>query len=255
MRILGILSLCALGLTATAVAARLIWLWRRTRQVPELLMGLGLLSMGALGLPISAVGRLPGMVRTELGDGLFALGIAVVSVGGVLIFAFTRQVFHPAARWARMAVTHAVLVHAVVAVGLIRASSRGTTLPEILTHTRPWACALVGVLSLAFAWAAVAAFRYFAMQRRKLALGLADPVVTNRFLLWGLANGAISLLCATLILCLMAKMVILRDPLPLTIIGAVGVPASAAWYLTFFPPARYVESIRRRAAAASAATR
>ena len=73
MRILGILSFCALGFTATAVAARMIWLWRRTRQLPELLFGAGLLSMGALGLPISAAGRMPGMVRTELGDHLAGL--------------------------------------------------------------------------------------------------------------------------------------------------------------------------------------
>ena len=39
-------------------------------------------------------------------------------------------------------------------------------------------------------WGAVESLRYYALMRRRLRLGLADPLVTNRFLLWGLGIGA-----------------------------------------------------------------
>ena len=41
---------------------------------------------------------------------------------------------------------------------------------------------------LAFAWGGFEALRYFFLLRRRQALGLADPVVTNRFLLWAIAD-------------------------------------------------------------------
>ena len=39
-------------------------------------------------------------------------------------------------------------------------------------------------------WGAAESLRYFSMMRRRAKLGLADPLVTNRFLLWGLGIGA-----------------------------------------------------------------
>jgi hypothetical protein len=48
----------------------------------------------------------------------------------------------------------------------------------------------LGVLArgLAFLWAAIESFRYFGLLRRRLRVGLADPVLVNRFLLWGIAT-------------------------------------------------------------------
>ena len=37
-------------------------------------------------------------------------------------------------------------------------------------------------------WTMVESYRYYALMRRRQAIGLADPMVTNRFLLWGSAS-------------------------------------------------------------------
>jgi hypothetical protein len=43
---------------------------------------------------------------------------------------------------------------------------------------------VVALRELVFVWMAVESFRYWTLLRRRLRLGLADPLVTNRFLLW-----------------------------------------------------------------------
>jgi hypothetical protein len=42
-------------------------------------------------------------------------------------------------------------------------------------------------------WVSVESFRYYAMLRRRLRLGLTDPVLTNRFLLWAIWAAAVFL--------------------------------------------------------------
>ena len=51
---------------------------------------------------------------------------------------------------------------------------------------------MVAVLGLYYVWTAFEGFRYYGMMKKRMALGLADAVVTNRFLLWALC-GLVSL--------------------------------------------------------------
>jgi hypothetical protein len=86
------------------------------------------------------------------------------------------------------------------------------------------------------------------MARRRLALGLSDPVMVNRFILWGISSVAAALLCGGLILCALANWVIVRDPVPLTILAATGSITCLTGSLTFFPPRVYQEYLRSRTA-------
>ena len=54
------------------------------------------------------------------------------------------------------------------------------------------AVGLNALAMVALAWAFVECARYQAVMRRRLAMGLADPVVANRFLLWALWTGALA---------------------------------------------------------------
>jgi hypothetical protein len=86
------------------------------------------------------------------------------------------------------------------------------------------------------------------MALRRMALGLADPVVTNRFLLWGLFG-----LMATGINVASAAGVVLgadptHSPLVLVPMGLLGAGAALAKYLAFFPPAWYLGRLRTPAA-------
>jgi hypothetical protein len=246
LRAVGILALALLALVGTSVGARLVAVARRTRGLPELAMGAGLLAIAALGLPAVAVARLPGLVATPAGDALFGAGLAL-SLGGIgHVHAFTFLVFRREETWAQALLVAVGLALAVEWMGLMEASGAGATLAEILPHTRPWAIAVVATVAVGFAWTAAESLHYHALLRRRMALGLADPVVVNRFLLWGVGGFATALLCVALVACLRAGLAPLAHPLPLALIATAGVVTSAAWSLAFLPPAAYLRWLRER---------
>jgi hypothetical protein len=248
MRWLGILSLACMALSGGVVGLRLLGLGRRTRQQPELLMGLGLLAVAVLGGPLAAVGRLPGLLGTALGDGVFALGLAATQLGIALFCAFTWRVFRSDALWATLLLLVFAAALGAEWLGLLLASARGATMEEILPHTRPWAIAIVTTLALAFAWTGAESFAHYRRLLRQRALGLGDPVVANRLLLWAISGFATVALCAVIAACMLGGLAPLRHALPLTAIGTAALCASTCWTLAFLPPAGYTEAIRRRAA-------
>jgi hypothetical protein len=249
MRAFGIVSLAAMALAGVVVGCRLLALGRRTRQQPELLIGLGLVGVTALGTPLSFAGRLPVVVATPFGDGLFAAGLAATQAGIACFCVFTWLVFRRDALWATLLLV--LLVGALGAewLGLLHASARGATMEEILPHTRPWGVAIVSTLGLAFAWTGAEAFVVHRRLRRQLAFGLGDPVVANRMLLWAAAGFATVLLCGAIAACMLAGLAPLRHALPLGAIALSALSTSACWLLAFLPPARYLAALQRRAAA------
>ena len=248
MRVLGILSLASMALSGGVVGLRLLVLGQGTRQQPERLMGLGLLLVAVLGGPLAAVGRLPWLVATALGDTLFALGLAATQLGIALFGAFTWRVFRSDALWGTLLLVALSAVLGAEWLGLLHASAHGTTMEEILPHTRPWAIAIVGTLALSFAWTGGESFAHYLRLRRQLALGLGDAVVANRLLLWAIAGFATVALCAVIAACMLAGLAPLRHALPLTLIGVAALCAGGCWTLAFLPPAWYLAVLRSRAA-------
>ena len=80
-----------------SVGWRLLSLWYRTRQAPELLLGAGLVSMSCLAIPLTAIGRMPATADQLIGKLGFAAGTLAVAAGAWLLLAFTRRVFRPGA--------------------------------------------------------------------------------------------------------------------------------------------------------------
>jgi len=250
MRAAAFLPVLVFFALATTVGVRLLVLSCRTRQLPELCIGLALSLIAILGLPLSALGRVPALTGTELGNAAFAAGVSAACAGVALFFAFTWRVFRAASGWAAGAVVAATALLAAIAVGLGLAGSHGASLEEILPRTRPWAVSMVAMLALALFWTGIESLRYHRLMRRRLALGIADPVVVNRFLLWGVGSLSAALLCTSNIAFLLSGVVVLADPTALCTIAANGSVMSAAWYLGFLPPERYLRFLRRRASLA-----
>ena len=249
MQMLAGLSVLLFIVVGSAVGVRMLALARRTGGRPERLMGAGMVLICALGYPGSL---LSGFGKGSVGEVVvpaWALSTCLTQLGIGSIWLFTGAVFRPGVPWARV-LTGAGL-------GALVASYLGTgvvllTAPEHVScnaATRGWM--LLGMVGYAgsFAWTAVEGLLQRRMALRRLALGLADPVVANRFLLWGLFG-----LMATGINAVSAVGVQLgRDPATSLLIlfpmGVLGAAASALMYLAFFPPAWYVGWLRRPVAA------
>jgi hypothetical protein len=236
----------AFVLASLVVGARLIWLARRTRGFPELVLGLALFLMGGVSYLLNTLA----VQGTGLPHG-FRIGLIVVQLvlntfGMTGIALFTWRVFRPEDGWARAATAVVLLgyVAAVAAQGL----SPGFAAMLDPDQPGPWRLNQIFATGTPL-WSGAEAFRYHALLRRRLALGLAEPAVVDRFRLWGLSMWLASAM-TSLALVLWAKGIPLIGTLAGALaIGPLGLTIAGLLWLAFFPPRAYLRFIERRAAA------
>ena len=111
---------------------------------------------------------------------------------------------------------------------------------EIDRFERPWFWLAFVPRMVGMGWASIEAIRHHSKLRLRLNLGLADPVATNRLLLWALAA-----LCEGLIYSAVAITILAGEPDGYLLgdaalwVSAFGACASACMWLGFFPPRQY----------------
>ena len=102
-------------------------------------------------------------------------------------------------------------------------------------------------------WGAAESLRYFALMRRREKLGLAEPLVTHRFLLWGLGIGAAGVGSAiSVTACAITDQHMLAIPWVTLSNSLHGFTAAALMWVAFIPPGFYrrlVESSSQQPAA------
>jgi hypothetical protein len=235
----------------SVVGVRLLLLARRTRELPELLLGTSLLLGGSIGSSIEAVG-LSG--ATEYGavtvGRLFALGKLFGLVGFACEAFFIRRVFRPGDRWAGVLMLALLATLAGAFLGFAWAGSFGGA----GIHHGFFYLELAARVAFPM-WLFVEATRYAGLMEKRLRLGLADPVVANRFVLWSMI-GALSV-----VLLLTSVPPLFLDPVgdrlllvaDMLVFSVTGVALSLVSWLAFFPPAGYRRRIETRAAERSAA--
>jgi hypothetical protein len=243
-------GLCLLLFVAVCslVGLRVLLLARRTRGVPELLMGSGMVLIAALGYPATLLAGFGGPAG-EVILPLYVAGSFLTQLGVALIYAFTWQVFRPASGWARglVAAGSAVMLASLVATATAIARAEPSA-PSYLVANAWLAVGLVGYTT-GFLWTAVEGLVHYRAALRRLSFGLADPVVANRFLLWGVFGLlAVGINCASAVGNWMG-IDPSHSPVVLVPMGVLGALASIAMYLAFFPPARYLGWLRAGAQA------
>lgn len=149
---------------------------------------------------------------------------------------FSWRVFRPGAAWARLAfgggvgVLAAVWVTNCVTVGFREFPLSGVPF---------WAGYAVRVL--AYAWSALEAGLYWTKLVRRRRLGLADPVVTNRILLWALTMAtAVYMHLPTL---LQRAGLLHSDVAARMLLSAGGMLTAVGLGLAFFPPQAYLRRV------------
>ncbi len=188
MKLLSVLGVGVFMVTSLAVGTRLFLLWRRTHQLPELLLTITLWCVGGLGFALGMIARL---LHASSGGGVtiafFALVAEYVGCGALAIFAW--RVFHPGARWAAgiafavLAVQLAALVAEVASGQVVRYTDGGHM-------AGPFIPLGLAARALGPAWLGFESFRYYSILRRRLRLGLAERAVVHRVALWGMATSS-----------------------------------------------------------------
>jgi hypothetical protein len=232
----------AFFVVALAVGVRLLVLARRTRELPELLMGIGVLGIGPVGFGFMVAAQQVGPEQT-LGAALLGVGTFAVAAGAIAKYVFNWRVYHPDSGVARTVVLVAglLLLGSAVYSGLESGFTR-----ELPSSPRSLMRSALQIGCLL--WGSVESLLYFAKMRRRMALGLADPVVTNRFLMWAIGAGAagIGSLVGTVAM-LVTGQTTMAVGWVMASSSMHGLVAAIAIGLAFIPPARYLSWIRGRA--------
>jgi hypothetical protein len=248
----GIVTAIAIGIMVLSngiVGISLLRRAARTRRAPELLIGLGLFMMGPVSqlfTIFAGTGRLPaGEVRPAL-HAMASLGSAS---GMSCIFLFVWTVFRPGVGWARVLVALAIGTVVVANVGAFVSMSQAAPETPSRDVLRGWGLAMIAMFTLSFGWAAVESGLYYGASRKRLRLGLSDPVTTNRFLLWAIASASAFLLGICFMKMQIDGMQITGSLVPSLLTMCVSIVTGAGMYLAFLPPRAYLAWVERRASA------
>lgn len=239
MEILGQIGGFAYCIAALVVGLRLIWLAARTHELPELLIGVSVLFLASLGYPLSAAARqAPGLAvssRAALG----ATAGVLAAVGLVANTIFIWVVFRRGSGWASALLvtislaTLGIFYDQSLQGGWAEGARFWGTLPVLITLSYGWACLECG--------------RYTVLLRRRLRLGIAEPVVANRFGLYTVATGMALTTNVVGFFFWHLHLEMLTNPLGGPVLFLLGSGSSVLMMLAFLPPRAYREWVRARA--------
>lgn len=207
---------------------------------------LGLVSLlifiGGAGLLAFGLGPVVAVAYPEMARGMMIAGDAGERLALLLLAGFVWHTFGRE-RGLRLAVALAIAAALVVDGYWILRAQRwpDSELPAALEATSQV------VFSLALVWSTIESWLQYRRALRQRALGLIEPETANRFLLWCLATGSLSLVCLTTAF---AALVVDAPGWP---VAANLVRAFLYWTvagtiaLGFFPPEPYLRWLRDRA--------
>jgi len=242
---LYVVSTAAFASIAAVVGIRLLLLSAETGQMAERLLGFGLLLTASLGygvMMVAAIGRsmlADPSAAPVIYTWISTAGWILHNIGVMCLMGFVVHVFRHGSVWARtLAATMSITLWA----GWALYVSQGGMADGVPRGGYWITLVVVGTYPL---WTAAESFAYYARMRRRVALGLGDRLVANRFLLWGLA----SLTAAGSIWSVNTPGILgatLGGPdgnrlaeSCLLVTGALGTATVVIYWLTFFPPVWY----------------
>ena len=220
------------GFVYLIAGVRLLRLGQRTGEAPERLLGACFLFVSIS----AALYALPNFPAFEsLWTPLNFAGRVCVIPYSVIFALFTWRVFRPDERWGAWLVWGTAILLVTGVGGSVMGGDW-----EGFSISNSWFWLEWVGYTLPFGWAGAEAFVQYRQARRRMPLGLCDPLVCNRYLLWAL----FALLQISLNLILLPQYYeyettnqfgALWDGL----YGAFGVVALLMIWLVFFPPAFY----------------
>jgi len=236
---------------AFVLAAHLLGRARRRRDLAPFLLGLNLLFAMGFGYLLCSIGMAVAMFSPDpsprLVAGLLGPGYAATITGLSAALVFQWRVFWPGARWplALMGLFFAAMVGGWTGYLLSGGLATGR-------YEGVWVWLLYGGMLATNLWVGIEPLVYYAKLRKRVPLGLADPLVADRFLLWGLGSLARAVMvvmgpAAVLALELFdADTRITFSAATLMTASTMGLAASLAYWLTFNPTPAYERWVERR---------
>jgi hypothetical protein len=220
------------GIVYLIAGIRLLRLSQRTEEVPERLLGACFIAIAVSALFYV----LPNLSPFEsLWTSLNFAGRVFVIPYSVIFALFTWRVFRPAERWGGGLVWGTAIL---LVIGVGGSATGGDW--EGFSISSGWFWFEWVGFTLPFGWAGSEALIEYVRARRRVRLGLCDPLVCNRYLLWALFGTLQVCLC----LILLPQYAEYEASSRFTqawdaLYGAVEIGSIVMIWLVFFPPAIY----------------
>jgi len=242
IQLVGLLGLVAFVAASLVVGLRVLVLATRTRQLPELAISMSMLLSGAIGTGLLVLPLLVPDPSIEAAYYSFQAGSASNHIGFALLFLFVWRVFRPREVWAAGLFTVSTLVLWTGGIGTAIHVMPGGGIPGRDIPPDLWFWLSLCSRFVVYGWATFESFHYYAMLKRRLALGLADPVVADRFFYWGVCTSAV--FCIWLNLAARAAFMDLDWVLAVSdlVSALLGFVVAGSLSLAFFPRKNAVEN-------------
>ena len=230
---IGLMISCVL---AIYVGVRTLMIWRRTRMIQELCIGINILSIAAGGLVLTVIDSVAGLQGHPAPWIPYALGLFGLVAHVAALWIGTWKIFRPAQRWP--------IPFVAIAIGLALIWMASGLLHNGEAATAGRSMTMLAARGAGMLWAAYECFRYSAMLRRRVALGLAQPMIAHRIWLWGVgATASIVTIGLDFASWFIAGAALSSFTIGLHLTSLFAVMGTVAIALAFFPPRAYVELI------------
>jgi hypothetical protein len=248
----GVVQLAYLAV-AFGVGGVLYTRGRRSGEWTQWLLGLHLILSMGIGYLLTCFGT----VSVEYGAGLpkavifsvLSLGYCASSAGLTTTLHFTRRVFRPGRG---LPFAYATVSGAAIWTGWLGYVVSGDVAEGRFEGISFWV--MTSGMLACNVWVAYEPCRYYAQLRRRVRLGMSEPVVADRMLLWGIG----SIARATLVLAgplssrylhtLAESERISAGAMVLVTSSLLGLVTSGTYWLAFQPPRAYLRWVEQRAA-------
>ena len=232
MEILRWIGFGAFFVSSLAIGIRLLQFARRTAQIPELLIGVSVLCIGPIGYGLSMLAFAFRGSSTVLSATLQGSSFVALFVGAASQYLFVWYVYRRTSRWGRPVVFAAITLMALSYAGDLMMNGLVDRIQGGIAHTLGQLVRLLG-----FAWNSFESLRMGWTLRQRAQLGLADPILSHRFLFWGVGAGAA--FTGTLIHTVVRAATggsAMELPVASLIISVCGLTAACCMWMAFHPP-------------------
>jgi len=217
------------------IGVRLLWLAKKTRKLPEFTLGTSFILAGAIGWTAILISREVSASDPAAAEFLLAMGTLITNLGNVTLLVFIWRVYRPHAIW--------VVILTVILVSMMAVSTVYNSIIVGKTYAGPsepiqW----LGISArlATYFWGTLESFIFWRKLKKRVLIGLAEPVITNRVFMWCVAAAS------TLITTIITTSTYIRratvytdvEMLLFSVLGFVG--AFSVW-LAFWPPVRYLK--------------
>ncbi len=185
MQLLALPGFLAFFFVSLWVGVRLLAQWGRTRQMPELLLGIGVLCIGPIGFGLIMLAAAAGASDPNAPSLLAGLSAIAVGGGAAAKAIFNWKIYHPRSRLVAAIALGSIAGLVISIIG----DARSTGFAPSAWMQPGWILARQGLQIAILLWGSAEALRWWLRMRRRLRLGIADPIVANRFLLWAIGAG------------------------------------------------------------------